>query len=582
VADPELRRAFDHVLPYWRRLALVLGLSLLGTALALYIPYLSKDLVDEALLGRDAAALVRIVLLFGGITLVSFVLNVASGLRYTRVSAEILFDMRLALYRHLQRLSPRFYARTRLGDIVSRINNDIGEIQRVAAETALAWTGNVVFLVGTVAMLLWLDAWLFLLSALFVPPGIWALVHYRRRLERKVTVLRERSADIGSFLIETLQGMRLTVTSNAQAREIERFRARNDSFIAALMSMQRLTYLAGGLPGLILSGGTAVVFLVGGQQVIAGAITLGTFVAFMAYQMRLLPPIQALMGLYTNLATARVSLRRVHQILDVAPDVIEADGARTLDRVRGDVEFDRVSIALDRGTTVLRSVSFAVRSGETVAIVGPSGAGKSTIVDLLLRLLDPDDGAVRLDGMDLRGLRLDDLRRHVVSVDQEPLVFNASIAENLRYARPEATDGRLIEAATAAGLGAFIERLPDGYQTQVGERGLALSAGERQRLAVARAFLADPAVLVLDEPTASLDPVAERQVVRGYEALMRGRTTILISHRLDLALQADRAIVLDGASIVEQGPPGELQAAGGPFARLFRHDRAVSLPAQPR
>jgi ATP-binding cassette subfamily B protein len=184
--------------------------------------------------------------------------------------------------------------------------------------------------------------------------------------------------------------------------------------------------------------------------------------------------------------------------------------------------------------------------------------------------------------MDLRGLRLEDLRRHVVSVDQEPLVFNASIAENLRYARPEATDGRLIEAATAAGLGAFIERLPDGYQTQVGERGLALSTGERQRLAVARAFLADPAVLVLDEPTASLDPVAERQVVRGYEALMRGRTTILISHRLDLALQADRAIVLDGASIVEQGPPGELQAAGGPFARLFRHDRAVSLPAQPR
>ena len=296
--DPELRRAFDYVIPYWRRLVLVLGVSLFGTALSLYIPYLSKAFVDEALLGRDLTALVRIVLLFGGITLISFVLNVVSGLRYTRVSAEILFDMRLDMYRHLQRLSPRFYARTRLGDIVSRINTDIGEIQRVAAETALAWVGNVIFLVGSIVMLVWLDARMFLLSVVFVPPGIWALVHYRRRLESRVTVLRERSADIGSFLIETLLGMRLTVTSNAQDREVARFRTRNDSFISALMSMQWLTYFAGGLPGVILSGSTAVVFLYGGQQVIDGTITMGTFVAFMAYQMRLLPPIQALMSLY--------------------------------------------------------------------------------------------------------------------------------------------------------------------------------------------------------------------------------------------------------------------------------------------
>ena len=568
--DPELRRAFDYVIPYWRRLVLVLGVSLFGTALSLYIPYLSKAFVDEALLGRDLTALVRIVLLFGGITLISFVLNVVSGLRYTRVSAEILFDMRLDMYRHLQRLSPRFYARTRLGDIVSRINTDIGEIQRVAAETALAWLGNVIFLVGSIVMLVWLDARMFLLSVVFVPPGIWALVHYRRRLESRVTVLRERSADIGSFLIETLLGMRLTVTSNAQDREVARFRTRNDSFISALMSMQWLTYFAGGLPGVILSGSTAVVFLYGGQQVIDGTITMGTFVAFMAYQMRLLPPIQALMSLYANLATARVSLRRVHQILDEVPDVTEAAEPIALDRVRGDVEFDHVTLSLDRDAQVLDGVSFSVRAGETVAIVGPSGAGKSTIVDLLLRLLDPDAGCVRLDGHDLRTLRLDDLRRHVVPVDQEPFVFNATIADNLRYVAPESTDAQLAHAATAAGLGEFIDALPDRYDTQVGERGLALSAGERQRIAVARAFLADPAVLVLDEPTASLDPIAERQVVGGYAALMRARTTFVISHRLDLALQADRAIVLDGASIVEQGEPAALQAADGAFARLFQ------------
>ena len=215
--------------------------------------------------------------------------------------------------------------------------------------------------------------------------------------------------------------------------------------------------------------------------------------------------------------------------------------------------------------------------GETVAIVGPSGAGKSMIVDLLLRLLDPDAGCVRLDGHDLRTLRLDDLRRHVVPVDQEPFVFNATIADNLRYVAPEATDSQLAHVATAAGLGEFIDALADRYDTQVGEHGLALSAGERQRIAVARAFLADPAVLVLDEPTASLDPIAERQVVGGYEALMRGRTTFVISHRLDLALQADRAIVLDGASIVEQGEPAALQAADGAFARLFQ--RTARSPA---
>ena len=252
------KRLLDYALPYWRRLTLVLALSLVSTGLSLAVPYLSKDLVDRALLGRDAQALAAIVGLFVAITLAGFALNMASGLRYTRVSAEILFDMRLALYDHLQRLSPRFYARTRLGEIVSRINNDIGEIQRVAAESALAWVGNVLFLAGTVALLLWLDARLFLLSVALLPASVWALTHYRKRLEGRVATLRQTSADIGSFLIETLQGVKLVVTSNAQEREVRRFRGKNDAFIAALMSMQRLGYLAGGLPGLILSGSTVM------------------------------------------------------------------------------------------------------------------------------------------------------------------------------------------------------------------------------------------------------------------------------------------------------------------------------------
>jgi len=560
---------FHYAIPYWRRLTLVLALSLASTALSLALPYLSKDLVNRALLGRDWHALLTIMAWFLAITLAGFVLNMVSGLRYTRVSAEILFDMRLALYRHLQRLSPRFYAQTRMGEIMSRINNDIGEIQRIAAETALAWVGNVLFLAGSIVMLMWLDARLFLLSIALLPASVWALSHYRKRLEAKVAALRQASAGIGSFLIETLQGVKLVVTSNAQEREVVRFRERNDAFIQALMSMQLLSYLAGGLPGLILSGSTLLVFLYGGYQVIHGVLAMGAFVAFLAYQMRLFPPIQALMGLYTSIATARVSLARVDQIFDTAPEVREAVDAQPLPHVRGDVRFESVSFTFERNGPVLESVSFAVRAGETLAVVGPSGSGKSTIADLLLRLFDPDSGVVRLDGHDLRSLRLTDLRRHVVLVDQEPFVFHASIAENLRYARPEASQSDLEEAARAAGIADFIANLPQQYQTQVGERGMALSAGERQRIALARAFLAGPAVLVLDEPTASLDPVSQRHVIAGYEAVMRGRTTILITHRLELASQADRVLVLDGAAIAESGTPEELQARQGPFARLF-------------
>ena len=243
-------------------------------------------------------------------------LNVVSGLRYTRVSADILFDMRLEMYRHLQRLSPRFYARVRLGDLMSRINSDIGEIQRVAAETALATVGNGLFLVGTVVMLAWLDLRLFLLTALTAPLALVAAARYRRRLEREIAVMRDRSADIGSFLIETLQAMRLVVTANAQSREALRFGEKNRAFIRSLMSMQWLSYLSGGLPGLILSCVTGLVFVYGGLRVVDGTLTVGTFIAFMAYNMRFLPTVEALMGLYANFATARVSLRRVAEVLD--------------------------------------------------------------------------------------------------------------------------------------------------------------------------------------------------------------------------------------------------------------------------
>ena len=587
-ADAELRRAFAYLAPYWRRLVLVMAISLASTGLSLAVPYLTKGLVDGALIGGDLATLRRTVALFVVLGVVSYGLNVVSGLRYTRVSAEILFDMRLALYRHLQRLSPRFYARTRLGDIVARINSDIGEIQRVAAEAALAWVGNILFLVGCAVMLVWLDWRLALVTAAILPVSLAALVYYRRRLEARVGRLRQASADIGSFLIETLQAHTLVVAANAQARETSRFRRLNDHFIATLMDMQRVSYLAGGLPGLILSVGASIVLLYGGVRIVEGTLTLGTFAAFVAYQMRVMAPVQALMGLYTALATARVSWRRVLELLDAPVDVIERPEARPLPVVRGHLTFERVTLATERGTTVLEDVSFEVAPGTSVAIVGASGSGKSTIAALVLRLLDPDRGVVRLDGIDLRDLRLDDLRRHVVLVEQEPTLLHATIAENLRYGLADAegcerstaeVTAALRRAADAAGIAAFIDSLPDGYETMVGERGLQLSAGERQRLALARAFLANPSVLVLDEPTAALDPIAERAVVEGYRAVMRGRTTLIISHRREVALGADVAIVLDGARVAQAGPPEALLAQPGAFARLFA---AVAETGAPR
>jgi len=276
-----LRRAIGYVVPYWRRLAVVMVLSAASTAGSLYQPLISRDIFDNALLAGDARRLVVLAGLFALIALASFAINVASGLLYTRVSADVLFDMRLDLYRHLQRLSPRFYARTRLGDIMSRLNSDIGEIQRIAAETTLAWVGNVLFLAGTIVMLAWLDPRLFAISIVTAPFGLWALVHYRRRLEPSVAALRQSSADIGSFLVETIEGFRLFVTSGAQQREVTRFRALNSAFVRRLLSMQLLTYFSGGLPGLLLSAGTGAVFLAGGIGVIQGRLTLGTFVAYM-------------------------------------------------------------------------------------------------------------------------------------------------------------------------------------------------------------------------------------------------------------------------------------------------------------
>ncbi len=545
----EYRRALVYVLPYWRRLLLVLFISLFSTLLGLAQPYIAKLLIDEALLRRNLRALVTVAVLMVAITVFGFVFNILASYRYVAVSADVLFDMRLAVYEHLQRLSPRFYARTRLGEIVSRINNDVAEVQRVAADTMLALAANVVFLIGSVAIMLWLNWQLFLLSVALVPLSVVALRGFQRRLTGQVKQVRERSADIGSFLIETLMGMRVVVTSTAESRETARFQRRNRGFIDALLKMQMTSYLAGAMPGTILTLSTAAVFLYGGQLVINNQMTVGALVAFLAYHLRLLAPVQSLMGLYTNLATARVSLGRVFELLDEPVEVVDRIDAEPIKHPRGEIAFERVTLRHDRENVVLDDVSFRIPAGTVCAIVGPSGVGKSTIADLILRFHDPQSGVVKFDGRDARDWRVNDLRRAVALVDQSPFLFNASVAENIAYARPEASREEVVAAARAAAIHDFIEKLPDGYDTQVGERGLALSAGERQRIAIARAILRQPAVIVLDEPTAALDPVTEQAVASALLSLLKNRTAIIITHRMSLIEIADQVIALEGGKV---------------------------------
>ena len=556
----DYRRLKPFLRPYSARLLMILAVSLIATALALVQPYISKLLIDSALLKKDWRMLCWTAGMMFVATVLGFATNILASYQYVRVSAGMLFDMRVALYRHLQTLSPRFFAKWRLGDLVSRLNTDIGEVQRVSADSLLSVLTNVAFFVGSVAFMVALNWRLFLVSIALLPFTLFLFYRYQQKLTAFTRQLRERAADVGSLFIETLLGIRTVVSSNAGEYETERFRLRNSAFVQTLLRLQMTSFLMGGLPGTILTASTALVFLYGGKMVIDGqyGMTIGTLVAYMAYHMRLLSPVQTMMGMSANLATARVSLSRIFEILDTPAEVVEPVDAASMRPLRDRIRLENVELTHDR-ESILKGASFEIPAGAFCAILGASGAGKSTIADVLVRFLDPDGGRVLFDDVDLREFRLEDVRREIVLVDQSPHLFHASIAENIAYARPDASRTEIEAAGSQAGLDELIQRLPEGYATITGERGLALSAGERQRVALARALLRKPSVLILDEPTSALDAETEQIIAQQLRRTLAGRTVVIITHRPALAAIADQVVILkDGKTTTEITRPAAI------------------------
>lgn len=537
-------RLLPFLRPYYRPLAFVLVISLIATSLNLAQPYLSKLLIDKALLKSDMGALVEIAGAMIAVSIGGFALNMLASYRYVSASADMLFDIRSALLQHLQTLSPRFYARFRLGDIMSRINSDVSDIQRVTADSLLSVLSNLLMLLGCIAMMLWLDPVMFLIGIVVIPLCIAIFLNLQKRLTAITRVMRERSADLGSLLVDTVMGMRTVTSLRAERHEIGRFRERNDAFVSAMKRMQITSFMAGALPGTLLTASTSAIILYGGWQIIEGGMTIGTLVAFMTYQSRLFSPIQVLMGMVSGLASTRVSLARIYALLDTEAEVVERVDPLSVSVMHDAIRFEGVHFG-HGNRVILDGVDLTIPAGSFCAVLGPSGIGKSSMADLIVRYLDPDDGRITLDEVDLRDLSLDDLRHTVVLVDQTPHLFNDTLANNIGFASPDARIEDISRAARLAGLAPLIARLPDGLDTQTGERGLALSAGERHRVAVARALLRRPSVLVLDEPTAALDTETERTVARGLREALPDATIIVITHKPALAELADIVVTLD-------------------------------------
>ncbi len=557
VSLSRVRRLLPFLAGFRSKLAIIFLLSFSNTILGLLQPIFTKILIDDVLLPRNLRLLWILSGIMIAVTVVSYVLGAFNRYYYTSVTARVLFNLRQHLFEHLQALPMRFHIRAKVGDLLSRLNSDIAEVQSMLTDTGFSFIANVFTLFAATGFLLWLNWKLFLLSLTLVPLQLYGVMKFRPLIVKQTRAVRELNAEISSFLVESLSAIRFIKLFVAEKIQHLRLSALGDAFVKAVTRLEMLSYLGASASTSSTVLGSALVMLYGGYLVIERQMTIGALVAFSAYQARAFNPLQALIDLYLRVQRAGVSVDRIFEFLDLPTESDGATGKLQLPEVRGEIEFRHVSFSHDPAVPILGDLSFKIPAGGRLTIVGPSGAGKTSIVDLMARLIEPGAGTILLDGHDVRTFDLAWLRSQLVVTGHQAFVFHAPMIENLRYACPEASPEQVIAAARAAGLHDFISSLPDGYNNPVGEHGATLSDGQRQRISIARALLKDPKILVLDEALSALDVASEAEIRAAVERALPGRTVIMITHRVSSIRPDDQVMVLDQGRVLWSGRYGD-------------------------